>query len=552
MSGLLRADSWNIPLQSGLCQSRGMSASGIGGLAQLRLLRTESPSKLFISPTQTAKDGGAFKEGGAAAGCEGFAAPGSPGMLLATRVGSPMAKLVRQRSGLSFLSLPGVDDGLGSPPMPGSPDVTSNLNRAAGLVAARPSRPGSSLAPSARAPHEGPQRRLNFLCAETEAPGSKPRTACGCSPTERHASGMLRTWSTISEYEVPEALADKRSDSDVGLKFSETDSGDSQTHSFQQACDNSDAVESAPTTPGPRLSNPLHTSPSDNCLAVIKMGPAKKQANSRLSASHPGAPHKQLSIEDSSCLPLLWRAGSASAGLPERKTRSYLAQSSTNIETHASGRLEGFHSSAASEKSLDDDRDVLKRARNEPPLSAANAALLSAGDDYSPVPSRLLPAYQNKGKIKRLSKSRLVSPELMAADSPCTLAGKPRSPAPHKLITLGNNGSDHEETLAKTLSVCSALSPPCQQHTPIPTSEDITPEQIQRSTRKRRFAASSPPTLSWKGNKLGRKKKVRDPCKHCGTLDTPQWRLGEDGERSLCNACGVRYRKQKRIEAMAK
>ncbi len=32
-------------------------------------------------------------------------------------------------------------------------------------------------------------------------------------------------------------------------------------------------------------------------------------------------------------------------------------------------------------------------------------------------------------------------------------------------------------------------------------------------------------------------------CRNCGTHHTPQWRCGPEGPRSLCNACGVRYKK---------
>ncbi|KAL6842315.1 hypothetical protein ACP4OV_027742 [Aristida adscensionis] len=32
-------------------------------------------------------------------------------------------------------------------------------------------------------------------------------------------------------------------------------------------------------------------------------------------------------------------------------------------------------------------------------------------------------------------------------------------------------------------------------------------------------------------------------CRHCGADRTPQWRRGPEGRRTLCNACGVRYRK---------
>ncbi|KAL2940129.1 GATA transcription factor 12 [Bienertia sinuspersici] len=31
-------------------------------------------------------------------------------------------------------------------------------------------------------------------------------------------------------------------------------------------------------------------------------------------------------------------------------------------------------------------------------------------------------------------------------------------------------------------------------------------------------------------------------CLHCGTDKTPQWRTGPMGPKTLCNACGVRYK----------
>lgn len=36
-------------------------------------------------------------------------------------------------------------------------------------------------------------------------------------------------------------------------------------------------------------------------------------------------------------------------------------------------------------------------------------------------------------------------------------------------------------------------------------------------------------------------------CVHCHTTETPLWRTGPDGPRSLCNACGVRFKKGKLI-----
>lgn len=34
----------------------------------------------------------------------------------------------------------------------------------------------------------------------------------------------------------------------------------------------------------------------------------------------------------------------------------------------------------------------------------------------------------------------------------------------------------------------------------------------------------------------------RRQCRHCGTQSTPQWREGPMGRRTLCNACGIKYR----------
>ncbi|EEF49936.1 conserved hypothetical protein [Ricinus communis] len=35
-------------------------------------------------------------------------------------------------------------------------------------------------------------------------------------------------------------------------------------------------------------------------------------------------------------------------------------------------------------------------------------------------------------------------------------------------------------------------------------------------------------------------------CTDCKTTETPLWRAGPAGPKSLCNACGIRYRKTKR------
>lgn len=72
------------------------------------------------------------------------------------------------------------------------------------------------------------------------------------------------------------------------------------------------------------------------------------------------------------------------------------------------------------------------------------------------------------------------------------------------------------------------------------------------------FSESNPPKIRTKPvKKLKKKKKLAQlsgataikqrsigskRCSHCQVRETPQWRDGPMGRKSLCNACGVRYR----------
>ncbi|KAL4388383.1 hypothetical protein GQ457_09G019020 [Hibiscus cannabinus] len=40
----------------------------------------------------------------------------------------------------------------------------------------------------------------------------------------------------------------------------------------------------------------------------------------------------------------------------------------------------------------------------------------------------------------------------------------------------------------------------------------------------------------------GRSRSTGRKCQHCGAEKTPQWRAGPFGPKTLCNACGVRYK----------
>jgi len=53
-----------------------------------------------------------------------------------------------------------------------------------------------------------------------------------------------------------------------------------------------------------------------------------------------------------------------------------------------------------------------------------------------------------------------------------------------------------------------------------------------------------------KKRKLGVPTTTELYCHSCGTTDTPEWRRGPDGCKSLCNACGLHYAKILRRETM--
>ncbi|KAG8073445.1 hypothetical protein GUJ93_ZPchr0006g44877 [Zizania palustris] len=62
--------------------------------------------------------------------------------------------------------------------------------------------------------------------------------------------------------------------------------------------------------------------------------------------------------------------------------------------------------------------------------------------------------------------------------------------------------------------------------------------------RRRRVTApwSLPPLLSRPRQAQAVDAAPRRRCTHCAVEETPQWRLGPDGPRTLCNACGVRFK----------
>ncbi|GJN21713.1 hypothetical protein PR202_gb09219 [Eleusine coracana subsp. coracana] len=124
--------------------------------------------------------------------------------------------------------------------------------------------------------------------------------------------------------------------------------------------------------------------------------------------------------------------------------------------------------------------------------------------------------------------------------------------------------SDHSTSSSSTTSSCSSSSAasfpplllldsspyfPCPAPPPLPRAADAAAaagQEVQVQARQERQAqetraqAQAPPG--------GAQHDVSGPatgdrrCSHCGVQKTPQWRAGPEGAKTLCNACGVRYK----------
>ncbi|CAN0875669.1 GATA transcription factor 1 [Linum grandiflorum] len=96
--------------------------------------------------------------------------------------------------------------------------------------------------------------------------------------------------------------------------------------------------------------------------------------------------------------------------------------------------------------------------------------------------------------------------------------------------TNGSSGSGF------IMSYCRSLQPPVKKARSkrhLKCRRDLQdPRQCWWNHQEKLKTSSRKPAAS----KIGRK------CQHCGSEKTPQWRAGPMGPKTLCNACGVRYK----------
>ncbi|KAF7322413.1 hypothetical protein HMN09_00019300 [Mycena chlorophos] len=79
------------------------------------------------------------------------------------------------------------------------------------------------------------------------------------------------------------------------------------------------------------------------------------------------------------------------------------------------------------------------------------------------------------------------------------------------------------------------LANPPQPYSNDPVPE---PEDDEESSRKKKIPRKTAPSEQY-------------ACITCGRTDSPEWRKGPSGPKTLCNACGLRYAKQLKLQKLA-
>ncbi|CAN1278786.1 GATA transcription factor 1 [Linum perenne] len=113
----------------------------------------------------------------------------------------------------------------------------------------------------------------------------------------------------------------------------------------------------------------------------------------------------------------------------------------------------------------------------------------------------------------------------------------PKQNSPVSVLENSTTSSGGRGGSGFIMSYCRSLQPPVKKARSkrhLKCRRDLQdPRQCwwnQENFKSSRKAASA------SSNKIGRK------CQHCGSEKTPQWRAGPMGPKTLCNACGVRYK----------
>ncbi|GAB4848502.1 hypothetical protein Ancab_003207 [Ancistrocladus abbreviatus] len=133
----------------------------------------------------------------------------------------------------------------------------------------------------------------------------------------------------------------------------------------------------------------------------------------------------------------------------------------------------------------------------------------------------------------------------VTAQTPCLMTpvltkarGSRRARSGGRVWSFASPSLTTESTTTTTTSSSSSTSssPPSPSCTPLVLSNIVhqNPEPASKKQKKTRHSCEGGSGSS--GTQPPRR------CSHCGVQKTPQWRTGPMGAKTLCNACGVRYK----------
>ncbi|KAH3660425.1 hypothetical protein OGAPHI_007011 [Ogataea philodendri] len=126
--------------------------------------------------------------------------------------------------------------------------------------------------------------------------------------------------------------------------------------------------------------------------------------------------------------------------------------------------------------------------------------------------------------------------------------------APLPLLSSPSSFGNMEEQAARTLSSMIDISPTHRhQRTPSTEERSSTPPVSPSSFSVRKLKMKKSPSggnnvtaqvlLEARVDNGNLAELLTNECLHCQSKETPEWRRGPEGERTLCNACGLFYAK---------
>lgn len=102
-------------------------------------------------------------------------------------------------------------------------------------------------------------------------------------------------------------------------------------------------------------------------------------------------------------------------------------------------------------------------------------------------------------------------------------------------VRRAQGSSNQAASHSRLASPGSNMTSPPDTDASVSDSEELSGSDSGGTNTKRRRVV--------KGKRGGGRRPRRMVCRNCGAHQTPQWRCGPEGPRTLCNACGVRYKK---------